>query len=86
MRSILYFALLAVSMANACTGTIKNVHFDLSPLRKEDQDYVTILYPYQDNLNRTYSVGLFSYDVVFTTISVVTRSTFLRTLKVATSA
>lgn len=53
MRSIVYFALLAVCMADACTATIKNVHFDLSPLRKEDQDYVTRFYPYEDRFNRT---------------------------------
>lgn len=53
MRSLIYIALIAACTALACTGTLRKVSFDLSPLRNDIEDYRTDLYAPQNDFNRT---------------------------------
>lgn len=53
MRSAIVFALFASALASSCTGTIRGVSYDLSPLRNDMHDYTTKLYASDDDFNRT---------------------------------
>ena len=57
MRSIVYIPLIASVLANICQTTINNAVFDLTPLRNEEQDYQTVLYAPNKELNRTCVFG-----------------------------
>ena len=54
MRSVIVFALIASALAVSCTGSIRGVPFDLSPLRNDMADYETELWNSDDTFNRTY--------------------------------
>ena len=54
MRSVIVFALIASALAVSCTGSIRGVPFDLSPLRNDMADYETELLNSDDTFNRTY--------------------------------